>query len=298
MLAHRVAEPLLAFCPERTIQGAAIEELRALPQIVGGINERATSRAADLFRTMSPEVVTVSSLEAAEAIKLICNAHTDLIYGFGNEVASIAEALGLDADELIKSANLNYPRPDLSRPGFVGGSCLTKDPYHLVYSAEAHGYTAGMITSARQVNESTPVRAAARLLASLHEHHGDLDQSKVLLCGIAYKGQPETDDVRGSAAEPVAGVLRQQVGLLAGHDFVVAPEQIEALGITPTGLEEGFDGAVGVMVLTNHRGYAALDLDRLLSTMAKPPIVFDAWGLLMPRLSNDDGVVYMKLGRG
>ena len=303
ILSSRVREPLLAFCPERTIQGAAIEELRSLPQIVSGVSETAKTRAAELFAAISPEVVPVSSLEAAETIKLICNAHTDLIYGFGNEVAFIAEALGLDADELIRSANLKYPRPDLSRPGFVGGSCLIKDPYHLVYSSQAAGYTPEMVLSARRLNESAPVRATTRVLDSLCQHGRDLARAKVLLCGIAYKGRPETDDTRGTPAELVAGALAGKVGRVVGHDFVVTPEQISRLGIEPSSLEEGFDGADAVMVLIDHPGYGEIDLDSLLPTMVQPPVIYDAWGMLAPRLAGSNGtsasgLTYMKLGRG
>ncbi|GCE22075.1 nucleotide sugar dehydrogenase [Dictyobacter kobayashii] len=140
-LRERIAEPLLAFCPERTIQGKALEELRTLPQVISGVNEASVARARQLFDKIVRQTLTVTSLETAEMIKLICNCHTDLIYGFGNQVALMANALGVDAQEVITTANLNYPRPDLSKPGFVGGSCLSKDPYLLIYSTQQHNYT-------------------------------------------------------------------------------------------------------------------------------------------------------------
>ena len=68
-------------------------------------------------------------------VKLSNNCHTDLIYSFGNEIALIAEGHGLDPLEVIRAANVGYPRPDLSKPGYVGGGCLSKDPYIMVNSA-------------------------------------------------------------------------------------------------------------------------------------------------------------------
>ena len=130
----------LAFCPERTIQGQALRELEELPQVVGGFDTESRDAAAALFRRLTPRIVPVSSLEAAEMVKLINNCHTDLIYSYGNEVALMAERLGLDPLELIHAANLDYPRPDLSRPGFVGGGCLSKDPYILIESVRAAGH--------------------------------------------------------------------------------------------------------------------------------------------------------------
>ena len=127
----------LAFAPERTIQGQALRELTELPQVVGGLDDASLEAAVALFERLTRRVVPVSSLEAAELVKLVNNAHTDLIYSFGNEVALLAERLRVDPLEVIRAANVEYPRPDLSKPGFVGGGCLSKDPYILVETARA-----------------------------------------------------------------------------------------------------------------------------------------------------------------
>ncbi|MCP2243463.1 nucleotide sugar dehydrogenase [Lentzea aerocolonigenes] len=294
------ASPLLAFCPERIIQGSAMAELASLPQIVGGLDDASAKRAEALFAAVCPDRVLVSSLEAAEMIKLICNAHTDLIYGFGNEVALAATARGLDATELIASANLRYPRPDLSRPGFVGGSCLTKDPYLLMHSAAAAGHAEmPMVAAARRTNERVPGHAVERVVAALTDVDPDrLADAKVLVCGIAYKGRPETDDVRGSAATEVAALLRGRVGTLAGHDPIVRPERIADLGYQPVGLEEGVAGADAVVLLSDHPGYTRLTADWLVSRMRGRGVVFDMWGLLDAELTGVEELTYLRFGRG
>jgi UDP-N-acetyl-D-mannosaminuronic acid dehydrogenase len=298
-LRRRVSEPLLAFCPERTIQGTALEELRVLPQIVGGLTEEAAQRAQALFGRLTPHVRVVSSLETAETIKLICNAHTDLIYGFGNQVALIAERLGLDADELITAANADYPRPDLSKPGFVGGSCLVKDPYLLTHSIQEHGLVAPMVMAARQLNESMPIAVAQRVLRHLCAQQANLSQVKVLLTGLAYKGQPETDDVRGSAVPAVLETLRGHEIQVVGHDFVVPPERISALGVAPVALEEGFAGADAVLVLNNHRKYLDMHLPDYLALMRRPGLLYDVWGIFQNQAERCcAGITYMRLGRG
>jgi UDP-N-acetyl-D-mannosaminuronic acid dehydrogenase len=298
VLRTAVAAPLLAFCPERIIQGRALHELASLPQIVGGLDQRSTRRAGQLLACVAPDQVTVSSLEAAETIKLICNAHTDLIYGFGNEVALLADRLGLDAHELIASANLRYPRPDLSRPGFVGGSCLTKDPYLLLHAARLSGHHLPMVAAARAVNESLPSYAVERVTKALAAGGRDPALATVLVAGIAYKGRPETDDVRGAASVSVAEALRGQVGVLRGHDFVVASESVDRLGLVPTGLDEGLRDADALVLLTDHPGYAELHAERLLALMSPAPVVFDMWGTLHAELAGVDGLTYMGLGRG
>ena len=107
----------LAFCPERTIEGKAIPEMRSLPQIIGGLDEPSAERAEAIFRHLTAKIVRVSSLEAAEMIKLINNTYRDLTFAFANEVALIAERMGLSALEMIHAANADYPRSNVAQPG-------------------------------------------------------------------------------------------------------------------------------------------------------------------------------------
>jgi UDP-N-acetyl-D-mannosaminuronic acid dehydrogenase len=298
ILRRFVDEPLLAFCPERTIQGRALTEIRSLPQVIGALDARSRDRARELFDRIAPDQVHVSSLEAAELVKLACNAHTDLIYGFGNELAELAEHLGLDAHEVIRGANTRYPRPDIARPGFVGGSCLTKDPYLLIHSGESVGYRPPMVAAARAVNENVPVRAARRMLRALAARRTPVGECKILVCGVAYKGQPVTDDVRGAASEVVARELGAQVGLLVAHDFLVPAERTASIGFKPVGLEEGLRDSHGLLLLNDHPGYADLTAQHLRAAMRPDPVVFDMWGVLADRLRDAQGIDYLELGRG
>ena len=295
--ALRHASPQLAMCPERTIQGQALAELRNLPQSVGGVDERSAARAAALFGALGVRTVRVSSLEAAEMVKLICNAHTDTIYGFGNEVALMAEALGLDALELIRAANLDYPRPDLCRPGYVGGACLVKDPYLLISATAARGYTPPLVAAARRLNESLPERSARRVLDRLAALGVRPAEATVLVSGCAYKGVPETDDLRGAPVWPVLAVLRGAVGRLRGHDFVLPPAAVAALGVEPVELAAGFAGADAVLLLNNHPAYRRHDVAALAASLNRPAVLYDSWGVYRDAPPAVEGVEYLELGR-
>jgi UDP-N-acetyl-D-mannosaminuronic acid dehydrogenase len=310
-LRERAADVRMAVCPERTIQGQALRELRELPQVIGGLDEASTDAACRLFAPLSPHQVRVSSLEAAELVKLVNNAHTDAVYGFGNEVALVAEVLGLDALEVIGAANVDYPRPDLHRPGYVGGGCLTKDPYLLMASTADRGHVPEMVAAARRLNESVPLHQVERLLRALKDRPvpsgpdaddigaGAGDRPKVLVCGLAYKGRPETDDVRGSPAPPVLARLRDHGADVVAHDHVVDNAAAARMGVPLVGLAEGFAGADGVIVLTDHPGYAELDARAAVATMRQPGVVVDGWGVLAGQLDPPPpGVTYLRYGRG
>ena len=286
----------LAFCPERTIQGQALRELEQLPQVVGGLDDASAEAAAALFARVTPRVVRVSSLEAAELVKLVNNCHTDLIYSFGNEVALLAERAGLDPLEVIRAANVDYPRPDLSRPGYVGGGCLSKDPYILLASGKALGHEPWLVGRARALNEYLPGHAARHFLALLGQARGGLDGARVALLGFAYKGWPPTDDMRGAPVLAMLEVFREARLTLAGHDFLVAPQIIRDLGVEPRPLEHVFDGADGVLVVTDHPEYAKLDLGAALAQLRRPALVYDSWRILDEAAVRAAGIRYAAIG--
>ncbi len=44
----------LAFPPERTVEGKALEELKSLPQIIGGFSKKCVNEASNFFRNLAP----------------------------------------------------------------------------------------------------------------------------------------------------------------------------------------------------------------------------------------------------
>jgi UDP-N-acetyl-D-mannosaminuronic acid dehydrogenase len=295
-LVARWGRARLAFAPERTIQGQALRELEELPQVVGGLDPDSAEAAAALFRRVTRRVVTVSSLEAAELVKLANNCHTDLIYSYGNEVALMAERWGLDPLEVIRAANLEYPRPDLAKPGFVGGACLSKDPYILLSAAREAGYTPWLVGQARGLNEHLPVYVAERLIAMIREMRGQAEGARLSVLGWAYKGWPPTDDMRGTPIVSMLPLFRAAGLELRGHDYLVAPDVIRGLGAAPVTPEAAFDGADAVLVITNHPEYAKLDIGRLLPGLRRPALLYDCWRMLDEETVRGAGVRYAGIG--
>jgi UDP-N-acetyl-D-mannosaminuronic acid dehydrogenase len=269
----------LAFCPERTIEGKAIPEMRSLPQVVGGLEPESADRAEALFRLITPKIVRVSSLEAAEMIKLINNTHRDLTFAFANEVALIAERMGLSAAEMIHAANVDYPRSHVAQPGFVGGPCLEKDALILIDSLKKIDFNPRVIEEARKINQAMPDHVAARIIAELRSLRRAPAHAKVLITGFAFKGRPATEDVRGSAAIPLMRRLQASRIEVWGHDFVTPEQVIADLGARPCTLEEGFEQADGVIIMNNHPGYQSAGIPALARRLRAPAFLFDSWSL-------------------
>jgi UDP-N-acetyl-D-mannosaminuronic acid dehydrogenase len=292
------ADVRLVMAPERTIQGQALRELVELPQVIGGLDEHSLRAGLDLFSGLAERLVPVSSLEAAELVKLSNNCHTDLIYAYGNEVALIAESHGLDPLEVIRAANLDYPRPDLAKPGYVGGGCLSKDPYIMIASAE-NGQVDGarapfLIGPARALNEHLPVHVAGTVVDLIRTARGSAEGARLAVLGWAYKGWPPTDDMRGTPIASMEPIFRAAGLTVLGHDPMVTDEVIRRYGGEPVSLDKAFD-ADAVLVINDHPDYRAIDVGSLLGERP-PKVVYDSWRILDEKAITAAGVRYAGLG--
>lgn len=286
----------LAYCPERTIEGNALAELRMLPQIVGGLTPEDAWRAAAVFQHMTPTTIRVSTLETAELVKLLDNSYRDLFFAFGNEVALLCEAAGLDAIEVIGAGKTGYTRTNIAMPGFVGGPCLEKDPHILEHAMKDFGFRPELISTGRRLNEELPGWVARSLSKMLADVSG---KKKISICGLAFKGRPETDDLRGTPATLLIDAMRASFpdADIVGQDFAVAPASIQEMGIKPATIDEAFHNAHAVVIANNNSKYEWIDLDRLIGTMAKPSVIYDCWSVIQLKAEDaPEGVRYVRLG--
>ncbi|WP_433088262.1 nucleotide sugar dehydrogenase [Dactylosporangium sp. CA-052675] len=283
----------LVMAPERTIQGQALRELVELPQVVGGLDEPSLAAGLDLFGDLAQRLVPVSGLEAAELVKLSNNCHTDLIYAFGNEIALIAERHGVDPLEVIGAANLGYPRPDLARPGYVGGGCLSKDPYIMLSdSAERPPF---LIEQARRLNEFLPVHVAETVVELIRQARGTTEGATLAVLGWAFKGWPPTDDMRGTPIAAMMPVFAAAGLTVLGHDPLVPDNVIRQYGGEPTSIDKAFSEADGVLVINDHPDYRAIEPAAVLGAR-RPAVVFDSWRILDEGALTGAGVRYAGIG--
>ncbi|WP_232344721.1 nucleotide sugar dehydrogenase [Actinoplanes awajinensis] len=286
-------EVRLVMAPERTIQGQALRELVELPQVIGGLDEASLRLGVEFFAGLAQSIVEVSTLEAAELVKLSNNCHTDLIYSFGNEVALIAEQHGLDPLEVLRATNLDYPRPDLSKPGYVGGGCLSKDPYIMLESAG--DYRPYLVGRARELNEFLPVHVAETVVRLLREARGETRGTRLAVLGWAYKGWPPTDDMRGTPIATMMPIFSAAGITVTGHDPMVTPDVIRQYGGEPVSLDKAFTDSDAILVINDHPDYRAIDVTEALGG-ARPALIFDSWRILDGAAVRASGIRYAGLG--
>lgn len=289
----------LAMCPERTLEGKAMHELRRLPQIVGADTPAVRERAAQFFHKLTPTAVQVSSLEAAEIIKLIDNTFRDVQFGFANEVARVCDAFGVNAMEVVPGGKLGYPRTDVALPGLVGGPCLEKDPHILTQSLREVGCELDITTAARRVNERQPVETVDFILS---EHAKRSRQApRIALLGMAFKGVPATDDLRGAMSLVVLRALCAKApgATVTLYDPVCSARQLRlvAPGHPVAGyLEETISGADIAIIANNHPELASWRPRQMLRVMAESGFIYDYWNHFSDLRPYELGPDYLAVG--
>lgn len=290
----------LSVCPERTLEGNALKELRQLPQIVGADDFESRQCASQLFQELTNTVVQVSSLETAELIKLIDNTFRDVQFGFANEVARMCDAFGLNAYEVITSGKLGYSRTNVPLPGLVGGPCLEKDPHILIESLKQKNVDLKITAAARHVNESQPVETF-QFIKSQISKRGFGSKPKIGLLGLAFKGIPSTDDLRGSMSLKILDLVKiefpeSEVRL---YDPVIEFKKMSKLFdnfLVKETIAEAICDADVVIIGNNHPDFGRINLLSVLSMMRKDGFIYDYWNHFSSYTAKEHSDSYFAVG--
>ena len=290
----------IAMCPERTLEGCALQELRELPQIVGADSQEARDRASSVFRKLTSSIVQVSSLEAAEIVKLTDNTYRDVHFAFANEVARVCEVFGVSAHEVINSGKLGYKRTNTAYPGLVGGPCLEKDPHIFLQSAESRGIDLEITRASRLVNERQPLETVEFIVAESRRRRSG-GQQAVALMGMAFKGVPATDDLRGSMAIKVLATLEAASANfdIRLFDPVIAAVDLQASfpghRICPS-LEDAVTNADIVVIANNHPALGQYTPTALVEKMNTNGFIYDYWNHFSSLSDMERGSAYYAVG--
>jgi len=257
--------------PERTVEGNALEEIRTLPQVIGGVTKACLQRGLEIFQDISNHQVPVSSAQVAELIKISSNAYRDYSFGFANYLALVAYEFELDINEVIENANYGYPRNSISLPSpGVGGPCLSKDPYLLMELSNVD--LGSPIYHARKVNEFMPSHIYNLLASGISE----FDLGKTLLVGVAFKGRPEISDVRNSPSIDLAGVFASHNLEISAWDCVAAYDTYSSAF---SEYNPNFPYSV-FMLMNNHEKNLDFVINAIRNSSEERVYLFDPWRLV------------------
>lgn len=284
-----------ACTPDRSIEGKSFSDQFSIPALIGGMDEEAAARASALYGRIG-ETIDLGSPEAAEAAKLFANTWRATLFAASNAMAITCEEHGLDLHAILDATGKNYPRFAPPRPGPVGGPCLPKDLRLLAsgLSPDASPLLRGVIAS----EDLLVARFCQDLDTHLAERKAPL---RIAFAGLAFKGNPPVDDIRGSVALIIAAHLsrRWPDASFIAWDAAMTEKSIARAGFTAASdIEEAARQADLLLVGNNHPALKEADLERIAQTAKQGALIYDIGGITLPhRPSLPNNVRHRIIGR-
>ncbi|MHB8481181.1 MAG: nucleotide sugar dehydrogenase [Nitrospiria bacterium] len=244
----------LAYSPERDDPGNYRFKTKDIPKVVGGVTPACAEVASRFYAQFIHKVVSVSSLKAAEMVKLLENTFRSVNIAMINEMALLCHKMGIDVWEVIEAVKTK-PFGFMSftpGPG-IGGHGIPMDPAYLSWKAKISGFDPRFIDLAGQINGSMPEFVVSRMVGLLNDRQKCLSGSKILIVGVSYKKDVEA--LQGSPAFDVARLLIERGADLMFYDPFVQQVTIGGRYFQRVGLEiEILQNCDMVVILTDHSG--------------------------------------------
>jgi UDP-N-acetyl-D-glucosamine dehydrogenase len=239
----------LAFSPERVDPGRTDYTLRTTPKVVGGLTPACTDAAVAVYRHVCDHIVPVSTPEVAELSKLLENIFRSVNIALVNEMAMLADRMGIDIWEVVDAAATKPYGFMRFEPGpGMGGHCLPVDPFYLTWKAREYDLSTEFIELAGKVNQQMPYFCLEKAERALNDAGKPVRGARVLLLGVSYKAG--VGDIRESPALKILRLLRERGADVSYHDPHV-PELPE-LGLSSTPLPAAADAVDLALIVTAH----------------------------------------------
>lgn len=260
----------VAFSPERVDPGRTDFTLKTTPKVLGGLTPDCLARTRELYGRVCDELVEVSTPEAAELAKLLENIFRSVNIALVNEMAMLADRMGIDIWEVVDAA---ATKPYgfmkfLPGPG-MGGHCLPVDPFYLSWKAREYDFQTEFIELAGKVNQDMPYHCFERVERILNDAGKPIKGSRVAILGVSYKAG--IGDIRESPALKLIELLDRRGADLGYHDPHV-PE-LTRQGLRSQPLDQLLDGTDVAVIVTAH---PSVDHG---AVVAKAPLVLDLRGV-------------------
>ena len=288
--------------PDRIVVGAgndrSAELLRRIYEpLTGGTYYTQSSALPGPCSATSPARLLVTSAQSAEIIKHASNAFLALKISFINAVANLAEAVDADIEDIAAGVGLDsrigsrFLRAGLG----YGGSCFPKDVAAFHFVAQQRGVDFQLLEEVRKINEAQKDIFFRKVLSALWTLRG----KRLAVLGLAFKG--DTDDVRESPAIEIVRRLLDAGATVTAYDPAATERAKAVLPPSPkmayaSDVYDAAKDADAVLILTDWREFAAIDLARL-SQAVHFPVVIDGRNLYKPQEMFEHGFTYVSVGR-
>lgn len=286
--------------PEFLREGSAVEDCMKPDRIIIGCTaEPSRQLMVELYAPFNHNRDRLLFMDnrSAELVKYASNAMLATRISFMNEIASLAEQLGVDVNAVRKGMGSD-PRIGYHflYPGCgFGGSCFPKDLKALIHTAEEQGVDARLLKTVRNINNDQ----RQVLFNKLHDFfEGDLHGKVIALWGLAFK--PDTDDMREAPSRYLMEALWQEGAIVHAYDPEAMTECRRLYGYRPdlqlcATRDDCLQEADALVICTEWKAFRVIDLP-LLREKLGARLVIDGRNLYQPEQMSAAGLHYLGIG--
>jgi len=293
----------LAFSYERVMVGRLIHNIQQYPRIIGGIDEKSTKLAMDVYKHIVKSTLHPTDSLTAEVAKVVENTYRDVNIAFANEVGLMCESLGIDVFKVRELVNTlpNDPSNPAANPvrnmhfpgAGVGGHCLPKDPWLLKYGVDTYGsfkVNSEVIIGSRRLNMWMPEHMIELLQEALKKQNKTMKNAKIAVLGVAFL--ENSDDTRNTPTKIVYEKLKAHDAKPILHDPYVREFDYPFT----KDVDEALKDADAVLLMVNHKEYLVLSLKDLKQKM-NTPVFIDGRNAFNKQTVEQAGFTYLGIGK-
>ncbi len=264
----------VGYSPERINPGDKEHTVTKIVKIVAGDTPATLDKVAEVYANIiTAGVYKASSIQVAEAAKVIENIQRDLNIALMNELAVIFELVGIDTLEVLEAAGTKWNFLPF-RPGLVGGHCIGVDPYYLSHKAEMLGYHPELILAGRRINNGISNYIAQQTIKKMISNGTNILGAVVIVLGFTFK--ENCSDLRNTKVADLVKDLQDFGCKVIVHDNIADPKQAEhEYGIKLTDwddLPQNVDAIVGAVA---HSSYIQQPVSNLLRPLKSGGVFVD-----------------------
>ena len=262
----------LGYSPERINPGDPEHSVERITKVVAGQTPEVVAALEELYAPLTSGGVYVArDIRTAEAAKVIENAQRDINIAFVNEVAMVAQQLGLSAHDVLEAAGTKWNFLPFT-PGLVGGHCIGVDPYYLAYRAKQAGHEPEVLLAGRRINDRMGGFIAERVADQLD------GPARVLVLGLTFK--ENVPDLRNSRVVDIIAGLEASGHQVDVHDPMADPDEARELcGVELKSHLDGLSGYACLVGAVPHRVYRDFSAATFESLLEPGGLVADIKGM-------------------
>ena len=261
------------YSPERINPGDKEHRVTTILKVTAGSTEETAEFVDQLYASIiTAGTHKASSIQVAEAAKVIENTQRDVNIALINELALIFNKLGIDTLEVLEAAGTKWNFLPF-RPGLVGGHCISVDPYYLTHKAQEIGYHPQVILSGRQINDDMGPYVAQTVIKMMTQRKVHVVGSNILMMGLAFK--ENCPDLRNTRVIDIIDELTSYHANVDIYDPWVNPDEAEhEYNVRPINKPD-LNKYDAIILAVNHKEFLDMGVDNIRALGKDNHILYD-----------------------